>query len=119
MAAINASSAGFGGLIGPLGATVAGGDDFGVSEGDTLIYHNGTASPVTVTLAAVAALVQPNGGFPVAPGNKAFVIPAGEFLILPLSGQNLTAYQNLTTGRVAVTYIGHGALLKCSIIRRG
>lgn len=119
MADIQATAIGLAGRIGPLGATVAGGDEFSVSEGDTLLFYNGHTASVTANLVAVAATAPVVGGFPAVVANKSFVIPAGETAIVPISGQNMGAYINQTTKKVAVTYTGHNVALKAMIIRKG
>lgn len=107
------------GLTSAMGPTAAGGDEFAVSSGDTLIYFNGHTVAITVTLVAVALTANVIGAFPVAITNRAFAIPPGETLRIPVSGETLNAYVNATTRRVAVTYAAHNAALKVDLLRRG
>jgi hypothetical protein len=118
MATIPVTSVPLDGFNGALGATVSGGDDFPVSEGDVLIFDNDHTAAITVNLVAVAASVPQVGGFPAALANKSFAIAPGAMLYLPLTGATLKGYQNATTGRVAVTYTGHNAALKVGLLRK-
>jgi hypothetical protein len=118
MAALTQSSIPPQGFNGVLGNTAAGGDDFAVSEGDLLVFDNNHTVAITVTLVAVAASLPTVGGFPAAIANQAFVIAPASVLVLPISGSTMKGYQNATTGRVSVTYTGHNAALKASVLRR-
>lgn len=117
MATLTQSSVPASGLNGVLGNTVVGGDDFAVSEGDVLLFMNGHTASITVTLVAVATTLPTIGGFPATIANQAIVIAAGAVFAMKISGSTLKGFQNVTTGRVSVTYTGHNAALKASVLR--
>ena len=118
MAALTRNTLTLSGFIGALGATAAGGDDFALAEGETLVFFNAHTSSITINLVAVAATVQAVGAFPVPLANRAIVLPAGQALFLPISSQNLAGFMNTSTGRVSVTYTGHNALLQGGVLTR-